>query len=270
MRRGTKILRNNSSGRQGVTASLTRRGLILLFALSSATTIACVSTTAWAAAGELVIGNFSVTPQENQLPAGWEPLVFKKIKTHTIYKHIMEGGRGVIEAQSDKGASGLIRKLPVDPGQYPIITWQWKVKNILQNGDVTKKSGDDYAARIYINFAYDAKRVGFWEGVKFNTYKMIYGEYPPIAAINYIWANKAAVGTVVDNPYTDRVKMIVIESGTAKTGEWLNERRDIAADYRAAFKEEPPSIAGIAIMTDTDNTGESATAWYGDIIVRRQ
>jgi hypothetical protein len=31
----------------------------------------------------------------------------------------------------------------------------------------------------------------------------------------------------------------------------------------------PPPISGVAIMTDTDNTGESATAHYGDIVFKQ-
>jgi hypothetical protein len=64
--------------------------------------------------------------------------------------------------------------------------------------------------------------------------------------------------------------MIVIESGSDKLNQWIAEKRDIAADYRKAFGEDPPAISGIAIMTDSDNTGESATAWYGDIIFSRK
>jgi head-tail adaptor len=75
------------------------------------------------------------------------------------------------------------------------------------------------------------------------------------------------VGTVVPNPYTDRVRMIVVESGTARAGRWIAYERDIVADYRAAFGEDPPPIAGVAIMTDTDNTGDTVEAWYGDILL---
>lgn len=218
----------------------------------------------------LVIGDFSAAPQPDKLPQDWSPLVFEKIPTHTNYRHVVVDGRGVIEAQSNGGSSGLVRKMKIDPAQYPVITWQWKVSNVLQKGDVTKKSGDDYPARIYITFSYDPAKVGFWEKVKFNAVKLFYGEYPPIAAINYIWANKAKPGLAVPNPYTERVRMIVVESGDEKAGQWLSERRNIVDDYRQAFHEEPPAISGIAIMTDTDNTGESATAWYGDIELLRQ
>jgi hypothetical protein len=39
----------------------------------------------------------------------------------------------------------------------------------------------------------------------------------------------------------------------------------VLADYRRIFGEEPGAVDAVAIMTDTDNTGASATAWYGDI-----
>jgi hypothetical protein len=74
---------------------------------------------------------------------------------------------------------------------------------------------------------------------------------------------------MVPNPYTDRVMMFVVESGSAKLNQWVNEERNVYEDYKKAFGEEPPMISGIAIMTDTDNTGEKATAYYGDILFKR-
>ena len=73
------------------------------------------------------------------------------------------------------------------------------------------------------------------------------------------------MGTIVPNPYTDRVRMIVVESGAARLRQWLAYERDIVADYRQAFGEEPPPISGVAVMTDADNTGEEVVAYYGDI-----
>lgn len=214
-----------------------------------------------------IIGHFSALPQEKELPEGWEPLVFEKIDAHTVYSHIVEDGRGVIRADSKASSSGLVFKEEIDPGRWPVISWRWKVDRVLAGGNATEKSGDDYPARLYITFAYDGDKVGFWEGVKFNTIKLIYGQYPPINALTYIWANKMAKETLVANPYTSRVKMIAVESGAEHVGNWRHASRNIVEDYRRAFGEEPPAISGIAIMTDTDNTGEEATAWYGDIIL---
>ncbi|HZV81636.1 MAG TPA: DUF3047 domain-containing protein [Geobacteraceae bacterium] len=39
------------------------------------------------------------------------------------------------------------------------------------------------------------------------------------------------------------------------------------ADYRRLFGEEPGTLGAVAIMTDSDNTGGRASAWYGDIVL---
>lgn len=159
-----------------------------------------------------------------------------------------------------------MRKVTIDPRKQAYIAWRWKVDSVYKKGDVSTKSGDDYPARIYITFAYDPERVGFFEKAKYEAARLIYGETPPLAAINYIWANRAPVGLMVANAYTDRVKMIVLQSGDERAGQWIEEKRNIYADYRKAFGTEPTSISGVAIMTDSDNTGEAARAWYGDIL----
>ncbi|MEO8165601.1 MAG: DUF3047 domain-containing protein, partial [Betaproteobacteria bacterium] len=92
-----------------------------------------------------------------------------------------------------------------------------------------------------------------------------YGQDVPTAALCYVWDARAPVGTSVWSPYTDRVRVIVVESGTANLNRWREVQRDLVADFRAAFGEEPPPIAGIAVASDTDNTGESVTAMFGDI-----
>jgi hypothetical protein len=56
--------------------------------------------------------------------------------------------------------------------------------------------------------------------------------------------------------------MIVVRSGAAEVGRWLTETRNVVDDYRRIFGDEPPPIAGVAVMTDTDDTGERAVAWY--------
>jgi hypothetical protein len=174
-------------------------------------------------------------------------------------------GKVAIKAESISAASGLIRKIRIDPSEYPIVTWHWRVMNILQKGDVTQKEGDDFPARLYITFEYDPSKLSFFERAKYKIAKALYGEYPPTASINYIWGNHAPVGTVTPNPFTDRVIMIVVESGEEKLNQWVEEKRNILEDYRSAFNTDPPAISGVAIMADTDNTGESAVAYFGNI-----
>jgi hypothetical protein len=215
------------------------------------------------------VGMFSRDQEGQGPPRGWKPLIFKKIERHTVYTLVKDGETVVVRAVANASASGLIREIRIDPNEYPIAQWRWKVANILKKGDVNKKEGDDYPARIYITFEYDSSKLGFFEKIKYETARLLYGQYPPLSAINYIWESQASVGTVVPNPYTDRVMMIVLESGETKVNQWICEERNILEDHKKAFRESPSMISGVAIMTDTDNTGESATAYYGDIVFKK-
>jgi hypothetical protein len=203
------------------------------------------------------------------LPAGWKPLTFKNIEKHTVYTRVKDGDTVVMKAESRASASGLIREIKIDPKEYPILQWRWKISNFLEKGDVRRKEGDDYPARLYITFEFDPKKLSFLDRAKYGLVKALYGQYPPLAALNYIWESRADKGTLVPNPFTDRAMMIVVESGAEKVNQWVTEERNLYEDYKKAFGEEPPVISGVAIMTDTDNTGESAVAYYGDIVLKK-
>jgi DUF3047 family protein len=212
----------------------------------------------------LEVGKFSSAPMGQSLPDGWKPLTFKKIPKQTAYELIKDGDAVVVKAVSEASASGLIKAVNIDPKEYPIVRWRWKVENILKHSDVTKKDGDDFPARLYITFAYDPDKVSLGKKLKFKTGQALFGDIP-IGALNYIWDTNTPIGTIVENAYTDFAQMVVVESGMQKIGRWVSEERNIYEDYKQAFGEEPPLMNGVAIMTDTDNTKEQATAYYGDI-----
>ena len=180
-----------------------------------------------------------------------------------------ESGQKVIKAESNNAAGGLIYKTRIDPQEYPIIEWRWKVDNILKKGDLRKKDGDDYPARIYITFDYDKSNLSFGDRMKYSALKTFTDYKVPLRALNYIWSNRAEKGTIVPNPFTDWVYMIAVQSGGKRTGNWIVETQNILEDYKEAFGEDPPAITGVAIMTDSDNTGGTATAYYGDIIFKK-
>lgn len=216
---------------------------------------------------EFVIDRFSAQTESNGIPKGWEELTFKKIPNHTQYTVVQEGDNYVLKAVSKNSSSGILKKVPLNPKYYPILKWQWKVENILNKADAKKKSGDDYPARIYVAFKYNPKQASLLEKAKYGTVKKLYGEYPPQGALNYIWDNRLPIETSIDNAYTDRAKMIVIESGPDKVGQWVSEERNIYEDYKRVFGSEPPEIEFIAVMSDTDNAGESAVAYFDTIVL---
>jgi hypothetical protein len=174
----------------------------------------------------------------------WEE---KSFKGKTEYEVTQEDNQLCIKATSSASASALYYKIKYDTKDYPVLTWRWKVNHVLSKGDALHKEGDDYAARVYVVFP----SLAFWR----------------TKALNYIWANKLPKGQAVPNPFSANAIMVAVESGPERTGHWLEERRNIVEDYRRYFGEDPPKAGAIAIMTDTDNTGENATAWYGPIRV---
>ncbi|MGD0843543.1 MAG: DUF3047 domain-containing protein [Geobacteraceae bacterium] len=190
-------------------------------------------------AAELVLGEFS----SGNL-TGWSDKIFKGKTTYTLVK---ENDKSVLKAHSEKGASGLLKKVNLDPKEYPVLRWSWKVEHTLKGEDVTRKSGDDFAARVYVVFP----RTFFWQ----------------TRAINYVWASRLPKGSSVPSPYTSKALIVAVESGDEKAGQWVNEERNIYEDYRKLFGEEPPMLGAVAIMTDTDDTRDEATAYYGDIFL---
>ncbi|MCS6294071.1 MAG: DUF3047 domain-containing protein [Nitrospira sp.] len=214
------------------------------------------------------VGKFSSDQPGTGLPGGWKPLTFKKIPKQTEYVLVKDGEQVVVKATSDASASGLTKEVAINPQDYPIVHWRWKIESLLQHSDVSRKDRDDYPARLYITFAYDPDRVSFGRKLKYKAGRALFGDIP-IGALNYIWETKTPVGTIIENAYTDFAQMIVVESGPSRVGMWVEEERNIYEDYKKAFGEEPSLINGVAIMSDTDNTKERVVAFYGDIEFRK-
>jgi len=194
-------------------------------------------------------------------------LAFSEGDPRTDYQLVRHDSTVVVQATSDGGASGLVTRRSIDLNTYPILEWRWKVNRVLDAGDATRKSGDDYPARIYVTFDYDG--LGLGGRLKHKALQLLGYDDIPTRALNYLWASTAPRGQFLPNPYTDWVMMLPVQSGPEHVGTWKTERRNVLEDYRTAFGEDPPPVNGIAIMTDTDDTGESATAYYGDIVFKR-
>ena len=190
--------------------------------------------------------------------SSWKPLYFPKIEKHSIYRVMKKDGTSYLQAESAASASALVSETPFDVYRYPWLRFRILVRNVYKRGDAEKKSGDDYPFRIYVMFKYDPSRAGFWEKVKYKSARLIYGKYPPYASLNYIWANKRHEKTILTSTYTDRAKMVIIDYGKKDLGVWKEFQVNILNDYRRAFGKEPPRMAQLAIMNDSDNTGESS------------
>ncbi len=191
----------------------------------------------------------------------WKPLYFPKIKNHTQYTIVKNNERSSLKAESSASASAIIHKKEFNVYTYPRVRWQWKISNIYRKGNAREKSGDDYPARVYIIFKYDPKKAPIVKKIKYALAKKLYGEYPPDSSLNYIWANRRHTDRVITNPYAEEARMILLRAGGENAGTWQEEEVDIIRDYRESFMTNPPSTASIAIMNDSDNTGESSVSY---------
>ncbi len=209
---------------------------------------------------------YAIDEQFDDLDA-WVPVTFPKIEKHSEYKIKKTGASSVLAARSNASASGIRCAREFNVYAYPIIRWRWKVANVYRQGDAEQKSGDDYPLRIYIMFKYNPDKAAFGEKVKYGLAKMLYGEYPPKSSLNYIWANRQHEKQVYPSPYTERAQLVILRAGDAEAGKWVDEQVNIVADYQRAFGEQPPDTASLAIMNDSDNTGESAESYLDYIQV---
>jgi hypothetical protein len=173
------------------------------------------------------------------------------------------GDETYLKAGSNASASGLVLKREFAVRRLSYLRWKWKVDNVYSKGNPLERSGDDYPIRVYVIFRFDPDQAGFFDKVKYGIAKKLYGEYPPHSSLNYVWASRDAGTKMYANPYTDRAMMIVLQQGAAHAGQWISEEVNMLEDYRKAFGSEPPAAASIAIMNDSDNTGEQSVSYVG-------
>lgn len=214
-----------------------------------------------ALAEPLWVGRF---PASGELPAPWQVEQLNKDIPPTVYRLREWDGVSAVEAHAVKSMALLTRPVEVDLGKRPILCWRWRVDGPVKTADMTTKAGDDYAARVYLSFAVPPATLGFGTRVALGLARSLRGNQVPDAAINYVWDNRHPVGTWQANAYTDRARMLVLRSGTVDAGRWVVERRDVGADFFKAFDHAPARLTGLALASDTDNTGEEAHAGFAD------
>lgn len=217
------------------------------------------------------VTEFSASAPGAVLPGGWQTWTLAKFKKPTSYDLVHKDGATVVEARAEGSASGLLHPLNhLNPVEYRELSWRWKIEDLIKNQDNTRSATEDSPVRLVIRFDGDRSKLDFGERMFAAQVKAVTGQEFPYATLMYIWGSRSQRETVIPSRFTERIKMIVAESGRAHVGTWQAVKRNLYEDFKRAYGEEPGPITGIGIMTDTDNTGGKARAWYGDIrIVRR-
>jgi hypothetical protein len=199
----------------------------------------------------------------------WKIMDFPKIKKHSIYSIEKQGDGSYLKAESSASASGIVFNKTFNVFDYPKVKWRWKVSNVYEKGDVTNRAGDDYPARIIFMFKYSPEGSSIGKRLRYEIVKGIYGFYPPQSTLIYVWANKKNERGIFTNTYAPEEKIVIMEQGPEKTGKWIEDVVNVLEDYRRAFGTDPPSEAGIAVMNDSDDTGEKAVSFFDYIEIYR-
>ena len=211
---------------------------------------------------------FSALMPGQTLPKQFRIVTLPKIAVNQ-FSLVADDGKTVLRIDSNNSAGSLgVPLTSTAANTNTTLLWRWKVSRALDQADMITKPHDDFAARMYVFFDVPLASLSFIDRSKIRLARVLAGADVPTAALCYVWDNAQPVGHTQWSPYTNRVRMIVLQSGAANANKWLSESRDVAADFRAAFGIDAPAVTGVAIGNDTDNTHERVTTWYGDVTLQ--
>jgi hypothetical protein len=196
---------------------------------------------------------------------GWSHVPLSKLKRDTVYTAAREEGRTVLKATADGSASAYVHMATYDPARLPLLEWRWRANALIGAADNRDPKREDSPLRVIVGFDGDKSTLSDQEQRRLAVARKVSGMDTPFATLMYIWENRAPAGTVIPSAHSERVKMIVAESGPQALGAWRSYRRNLIEDYRRAFGAAPGRIVGIAVMTDSDNTEAKAEGLYGEI-----
>ena len=229
---------------------------------TSVIAMACVL--AWGAPAVAATGGAAAPCEARDLGFGqkknvWAHQPLSKLKRDTVYTLAREDGRTVLRGAADRSASLYVTRFKPPLGVPATLSWRWKTDALVPGADNRDKKLEDAPLRVMMGFDGDPATLPTGERGGFMKANL------PYAVLMYIWSDQVAVGSVIQSAHTSRVRMLVVASGASGLGSWQALRRNLADDYRRVFDAEAGRVLGVAVMTDTDNTGTKAVGQYADI-----
>ncbi|GLC97711.1 hypothetical protein Tamer19_71200 [Cupriavidus sp. TA19] len=199
------------------------------------------------------------------LPDGWKNLPVANGKAQTSYQLVADGRATVLQADAEHSASALMHSGDVNLSRTPVVAWRWKAQGPIPGADNSDSAHEDAPARLVFFFEGDMSKLSLGDRATMQMAKRLGGEELPYATLMYVWSDSAEPGSVIPNPHSGRVQMIVVSGAQGDAGKWQSLRRNVVQDYQRVFHEQPGPLKAYGILTDTDNTQGTARAWYGDI-----
>jgi hypothetical protein len=212
------------------------------------------------------VSNFEpVNPPTLSIPPSWQIIRLESNVPATKYRQLNWEGVNAIEANADSSMALLGRLVEVDLNETPMLCWLWRIDSVVKSADMTKRQGDDYAARMYLAFSLPKETLTLADKAALTIARGFFGSQVPDGAINYVWDNIHPIGTRMPNAYTARAQMVVRRTGNLESGKWIAERVNVLEDLHRTFGTTNGKLKLLAIASDSDNTKEKVRAGFADI-----
>ncbi len=226
-----------------------------------------------AQAAEMALMPFSAA-RTDLVPAPWRVVGVPggKIPLTSFSVADLEG-RKVLRVTASRSYGNLVHDLPPTiPAAGVRLSWRWRLDVALKGTDLHTRQGDDSPLKVCVLLDMPLEKLGLIERNLMRFARAASAEKLPSATLCYVWDDKLSLDTLLPNAYTDRVRMIVVTSGSAALGAWVAQSRDVVADFRRAFGAEsdslPPMMA-VLVGADADNTGGHSMGFVDDVRLER-
>ena len=234
-------------------------------ALWATTALAAVAAEPWP---PLVQAPGQAAPGDARVGPGWRVVGWPDQRM-PLTRYAAESVDGRLALRLDARASyGNLVHTASAQASPRTVTWGWRMQQPNPAADLRLKSGDDAAAKVCLGFDMALDRVPFVERALLRLARSRSADPLPAATLCWVWGRAEAPGSVIENPYTRRVRSIALRTAADPTGQWLTETRDVAADFRRAFGDESPdtpALTTVIVAADADNTGASTVAHIADL-----
>jgi hypothetical protein len=186
-------------------------------------------------------------------------------KQPASYSYVRHEGRDAVLAKAEASGSILRHRYRIEADQLGLVRFSWNVPNAGAGANLTLPQLDDVPVRVVLAFEGDRSRLSMKNSLLSELSRLLTGEEMPFATLVYSWSRVNQPGEVVVNERTDRIRKIVVDSGDHGYNEWRSYERDIRADYRKAFGEDPGALLSFAVFTEGEKNEGQLQAFYGPL-----
>ncbi len=184
----------------------------------------------------------------------------------TEFEPTTRNGEAVLTLRT-QASYGVLTHNWQDPAPE-FLGWRWQLAQALTGADIKSKAGDDAALKVCVMFDQALADIPLLQRAALGLARTATGQALPSATLCYLWDSRYPAGTRGPNPYSARVRFMVLNGSESATGQWASQRRRVADDFALLFGQESkvmPPITAIAVGADSDNTQGNSLGYLAQL-----